>query len=371
LLALASFDDKVTILDAATKRVLKRLNGFFKLPNSQTLAFSHDGKLLAVAEKRAVNLWRTNDWQSSRRLLGESVAGDVIAMIFSPDPDDQTLTTASNGKLKFWDVTTDREQAPAHDLPPAPDYGYRLAYSADGKTLAVASHDEIQLWDAKSRSRIRNFTGKLDHIMSLAWSSHWLAAGSWSGDVKIWDLETGQECRERQSASDVRFRPRLSPDGKTLVTGGGDQKIHFWDVASIKSRAAGQIAEPQESTPRKVGMLQGHLHEVWAMAFSPDGQTLVSGSKDGTARFWSGIPKADETGLAEARLALRFSDDGNSLLTMNKDGTLSDWDIRSRPKPRVIDLGLAYEPGRASHCFFQGQDVGSGRDERCSEIMES
>ena len=68
LVALASFDNKVTILDASTKRVLTRLKGHFGQIGSQILAFSPDGRLLATADKGAVNLWRTSDWQLSHRL---------------------------------------------------------------------------------------------------------------------------------------------------------------------------------------------------------------------------------------------------------------------------------------------------------------
>lgn len=53
----------------------------------------------------------------------------------------------------------------------------------------------------------------------------------------------------------------------------------------------------------------------------------------------------DERVLAEARQALRFSDDGKSLLTLNNNGTLSDWDLQSRQKLRVIDLGFAANQG--------------------------
>jgi WD40 repeat protein len=101
-----------------------------------------------------------------------------------------------------------------------------------------------------------------------------------------------------------------------------------------------QNTESRDSALRKIGTFQGHLHEVWALAVSPDGKTLVSGGKDGTARFWSGVPKADEGLLPEARLPLKFSDDARRLLAVNRDGTLSYWDIRSRDKSGIIDLAF-------------------------------
>jgi WD40 repeat protein len=94
-----------------------------------------------------------------------------------------------------------------------------LAYSADDKTVAVASFDEIQLWDVTSHSRSGNFTGKLHHIMSLARSSHCLAAGSWDGDLKIWDLKTGVEVVSIKAHPAFLFALAFSPDGEALVTG--------------------------------------------------------------------------------------------------------------------------------------------------------
>ncbi len=279
-------------------------------------------------------MWRTSDWQLSGRLASESFADDAIALVFSPDG--QTLTSAGNGKFSFWDLPTGREKTASHDIPPA----FNLAYSADGETLAVASRDEIQLLDVASRSRNGNFTGKLHLTSSMVWSPHWLSPGSGDGDVKIWNLETGQEVVRFKAHPFAAYALAFSPDGKTLVSGGGDQKLCFWDVASLKSKASAPGAPQTTAALRKMATLQGHLKDVWAVAFSPDGQTLASGGKDGLAKFWSGIPKADESVLAEARLPLRFSDDGHSLLTLNRDWTLSDWDIRTRQKLRVIDLGL-------------------------------
>ncbi|MSU35494.1 MAG: hypothetical protein EXS36_10340 [Pedosphaera sp.] len=112
-------------------------------------------------------------------------------------------------------------------------------------------------------------------------------------------------------------------------------------LASLTPQAPVLGAQPQNPVLQKIATLQGHLHGVWALAFSPDGQILVSGGKDGTARFWSGVPKADESVLPEVRGALRFSDDENSLLTLNNDLKISELDIRSRQRLRTIDLSLS------------------------------
>ena len=61
-----------------------------------------------------------------------------------------------------------------------------------------------------------------------------------------------------------------SPDGKTILTGSVDGKARLWDV----------------STGRPIGQPLTHQDAVSAVAFSPDGTTVITGSRDGTARFW-------------------------------------------------------------------------------------
>jgi hypothetical protein len=64
----------------------------------------------------------------------------------------------------------------------------------------------------------------------------------------------------------------FSPDGQTLASGSWDATIRLWDVATGQSRG-----EP----------LQGHTYPVYSVAFSPDGQTLASGSWDATIILWN------------------------------------------------------------------------------------
>ena len=111
----------------------------------------------------------------------------------------------------------------------------------------------------------------------------------------------------------------FSPDGNTLATGSGWPRngIHLWDVMS---------GQPKSTV---IAYTENHTNSV---AFSPDGNTLATGSGDKTVRLWdvaSGQLKAVLTGHADSVLSVAFSPNGNTLASGSWDKTVRLWDVAS------------------------------------------
>ena len=115
----------------------------------------------------------------------------------------------------------------------------------------------------------------------------------------------------------------VSPDGRWLATGSEDGTAQLWDLQADDIAAAATV-------------LRGHEDGVRAVALSMDGRWLMTGSEDGTARLWDLQAKdiaASATvlrGHEDAVTAVALSVDGRWLATGSEDGTARLWDLQAK-----------------------------------------
>ena len=170
------------------------------------------------------------------------------------------------------------------------------AFSPDGKRLATASGrwqgmakgwdgvpGDVKVWDTQTGQELLSLKGFAGPSPSLTFSpdgkrlasSHNLnnsVGPAASGEIKVWDAQTGQELFTLKGHIAAIRNIVFSPDGKRIVTGGGDRTAKVWDAE-----------KGQELFNLKAG---GEIH---SLAFSPDGHRLV-GDSGGTVTIWDATP---------------------------------------------------------------------------------
>src|SRR5262249_20186422 len=108
----------------------------------------------------------------------------------------------------------------------------------------------------------------------------------------------------------------FSPDGRVIVTAGGDGTARLWNAAT-----GGPTAAPLR-----------HARPGRAIAFSPDGKAILTASDDQTARLWeagTGKPIGEPLRHGGPVRAVAFSPDGETILTGSEDGTARLWEAHT------------------------------------------
>jgi len=388
---------RVKVLDVASGKEIKAFTG--PRGGVNKVVFHPDGRKLAMAGSEVVDVWDIETESKIFHLKGHKKW--VYCLDYSPDG--QWLATGGwDGTVKIREAATGIEALTifAHE-----GFVLSLSFSPDSRNLITTSEDRsARLWEIPSGRRLATFHGHADFVWTVAFrpDGREFATGSMDGSIRFWDLKTSrpivvehnswverlafrndglrvlsQNTRRfgdavvvkgwnpltgelDPSLAGIRFNalpaefargswwvtgPVKSPDGKLTAEnggssagGGGASRSRDASISTVflREAASGQIIQT----------LAGHTADVVAIAFSPDGHRLATGSFDRTVKLWD-IHTGQEVLTLRGHTAgvgtLVFSPDGSKIVSGGIDDTARVWDATPLAPSILVEHEARYQ----------------------------
>jgi WD40 repeat protein len=357
----------IRLIDLGAERRIQIL-GHHSSPVSAA-KFSTDGRM-AVSGSRdgSVKLWRINPRGEMSSLKGRNK--NVIAVGFNRSGD-RILSCAADGTVRIWNagsmlIRTTRITHLAEI--------YTAVFSTDERFIITGGRDRTlkRSW-LKTGCAINTFEGRSSRIHSVVFSPDGrLLLSAMRGQVNCWDMTTGR-LRQIFKAKLYKDDPEnifkdqhpqsmqlssvgFSPDGSQVVSLGIDGTYHAWRLATgnkiktperyatklstvayspdkrYSARGTRIIRVRDTENGRVIRRLDGHKKWVTAIAYSPDGRSILSGDAGGNLILWNvmmGIAVKRFSGHSAAVTSIDFSKAGRFVATGSWDNSCRIWDVAS------------------------------------------
>jgi len=206
-------------------------------------------------------------------------------------------------------------------------------------TLALARYGEVEIRDSETRQLIRTLKGHLGTVNTVQFVPQgkvMIAAGGLAGlggQIKIWNVTEGKLIRSIDTHRDAIYALAISPDGKTMATGSYDKQIKLWDLES----------------GNELQTLEGHNGAIFGLAFRPDGKILASASSDRTIKLWeTSTGKRTDTLSQPTReqYAVAWNQKGNRLFAGGVDNRIRIWEVSEKATEtsnQILESQFAHE----------------------------
>lgn len=301
------------------------------------------------------NLHRVNfSYTDLNGTLFKEAFGGILTLDLSADG---TLlaTGGTDGAVRLWRITDGKLlwSSRGHN-----HWVFSLTFSPDQTKIISGSPDAtLRIWDVVTGEQLNLWRNTEGEVTTLDCSlQNILVVGGSAPQPTLIDLEAGEYLRQLQGHGGSRILAvAFSPDGRTVLTGSTDHTLKLWEV----------------DTGNCLQTFVGHTDGVRSVAFSPDGKIIASGSIDRTIKLWQiNRDNCWQTLTGHQRMiqALAFNADGTLLTSASLDCTLRVWQVEAGQCTQVLKghtkpvWSLAHSP--------DGKTITSGGDDHAVKFWD-
>ncbi len=338
VLAVADGSERVRLWTVADGREIFR----FPAPEERlySVDISPDGTLIAAgASNGRIRVWRMSDGKEIRHFQQDEKCGSLDF-----GPDSETLASGGADTVYVWRVA--QHSGPV--ILPHPKTVSSVRFAPKGKAVITSAHDRIlRVWNAEtgalarasgplciyeSRRGYSKGVGKnterrqfdyCDCAMRFS-STGTRVAGKWREcSVFLWDVASGLVVARFEDLSVRIGELALHPDGKTIAAATDGDEIIMWDMVA--------------GWPTAVIPTDGRAR---TLRFSPDGKVLAFRSGDSGIHLWDVENRRELKAMASHRilfLSLDISPDGGYLASTSRDEILRIWDLHPYRELRRLE----------------------------------
>ncbi len=283
----------------------QRLSGFGPKSGAYGANFSPDGRLLLVAGyDNNAYVW---DAAASKQILCLHHTNYVYAANASPDGK-WIVTACIDNFARTWDARTGKLQlCLRHDGP------VRYAtFSHNGKWIVTACHDyAAHLWraaDGKEVYRLRapkagNFSEIWANSAAFSPDDSKVAVAFTDHKARVWRVADGERLQPELKHDDLVESVEYSPDGQLILTGGLDGTARLWNAETLQPLENNSVLRQSD--------------RVTHASFDPSGRYVVTTCIDGSVRIWDLAWNGEALPLPEGS---SVSEDGSRLLVVTNNG---------------------------------------------------
>ena len=395
LVATASDDGTARIWNAQNGEQMQVLRGHSGGVNH--VSWSNDGgKILTSGVDRTVKMWDVASGEVITSYEGHTTR--VWNAIWSQNG--SQILSASAENIIFWDVQTGKEQLRISLIPPSTIKPTNFIHlNPSGELFATNTAQGVVIVDSQSGDEIIQLGVGSSDSPSADWNNdgsklvtaHDISNSaiiqdvesaeliqelhhntpvdyaSWSpgdyhvatvanGIIHIWETDTARLLHQWQVNSSPLWSIEWGPEGKRILTAGGDGIARIWEVgtpgqgkpiehlspvntASLSPdgnkilSAASMIATIWNAdTNQEVSFFGGHFYPINVAAWEPNGERIITGDELGTAIIWNNLTGNQIISLPgqdQAILSAAWSPDGSWIITGSKDGSAKIWDAEN------------------------------------------